>query len=115
MASFRYAQEDQRRHPECLSCGLRLYQIILTNFLQETQSRGWICPECQREYDTIQADRLLDMVRQCFVCEVCDTELEDNTNSAKVQGSKDRMRRFNAQMKWIRDAIRATEGIVLPG
>ena len=54
------------------------------------------------------------MVRQCFVCEVCDTELEDNTNSAKVQSSKDRMRRFNAQMKWIRDAIRATEGIVLP-
>jgi transcription initiation factor TFIIE subunit alpha len=84
-------------------------------FPQETQSRGWICPECHREYDTIQADRLLDMVRQCFVCEVCDTELEDNTNSAKVQGSKDRMRRFNAQMKWIRDAIRATEGIVLPG
>lgn len=90
-------------------------QVILIKFLQETQSRGWICPECQREYDTIQADRLLDMVRQCFVCEVCDTELEDNTNSAKVQGSKDRMRRFNAQMKWIRDAIRATEGIVLPG
>lgn len=59
-------------------------------------------------------DQVFDFVRNLLACDVCSTELVDNENSEKVKGSKDRMQRFNAQMKWIRDGLRNIEGVVMP-
>jgi transcription initiation factor TFIIE subunit alpha len=59
-------------------------------------------------------DQVFDFERNILACDICNTELVDNENSEKVKGSKDRMQRFNAQMKWIRDGLRNIEGVVMP-
>jgi hypothetical protein len=82
--------------------------------LQELDNKGYICPRCTKQYTALEVDRVYDFVRNGLFCDICDTELVDNENSEKVKGSKDRMQRFNAQMKYIRDGLRNIEGVVMP-
>jgi len=81
---------------------------------QELDNKGYICPRCTKQYTALEVDRVYDFVRNGLFCDICDTELVDNENSEKVKGSKDRMQRFNAQMKYIRDGLRNIEGVVMP-
>lgn len=49
-----------------------------------------------------------------MVCEICHAEVVDNENAESVQGSKDRMQRFNHQMRFIREGLQKSEAMVLP-
>ncbi|KAG8815307.1 hypothetical protein FRC19_001123 [Serendipita sp. 401] len=80
----------------------------------ELDNKGYICPRCTKSFTALEVDQVFDPMRNVLACDVCNTELEDNEHSEKVQGSKDRMQRFNAQMKYIRDALRDIEGVVVP-
>lgn len=80
----------------------------------EIDNKGYICPQCKESYTPLQADKLMDMTRGIFACEVCHAELVDNENSASVQGSKDRMMRFNHQMRFIREGLQKSESMKLP-
>ena len=84
------------------------------NHHQELDNKGYICPLCTKSYTALEVDQVFDFVRNILACDVCGTELVDNENSEKVKGSKDRMQRFNAQMKYIRDGLRNIEGVVMP-
>ncbi|KAG8821601.1 hypothetical protein FRC17_009782, partial [Serendipita sp. 399] len=80
----------------------------------ELDNKGYICPRCTKSFTALEVDQVFDPMRNVLACDVCNTELEDNEHSEKVQGSKDRMQRFNAQMKYIRDALKDIEGVVVP-
>lgn len=54
------------------------------------------------------------MERQTFVCEICGHEVIENDSAESLQGSQDRMMRFNHQMRFIREGLRKTEDMVLP-
>jgi transcription initiation factor TFIIE subunit alpha len=56
----------------------------------------------------------MDFARAAFICEICHAEVVDNENAESVQGSKDRMQRFNHQMRFIREGLQKSEGMVLP-
>lgn len=56
----------------------------------------------------------MDFARGCFVCEICQSEVVDNENPETVQGGKDRMSRFNHQMRFIRAGLQKSEAMVLP-
>lgn len=56
----------------------------------------------------------MDFTRGCFVCEICQSEVVDNENPETVQGGKDRMSRFNHQMRFIRAGLQKSEAMVLP-
>ncbi len=47
-------------------------------------------------------------------CEICYAEVVDNEDAESVQGSKDRMQRFNNQMRFIREGLQKSEAMVLP-
>ena len=47
-------------------------------------------------------------------CEICHAEVVDNEDAESVQGSKDRMQRFNNQMRFIREGLQKSEAMVLP-
>lgn len=80
----------------------------------DLDNKGYVCPRCTKSFTTLDADRLFDPMLNIFACDICGTEVVDNENSEKVQGSKDRMQRFNVQIRHIREALREIEGIVIP-
>jgi transcription initiation factor TFIIE subunit alpha len=49
-----------------------------------------------------------------MVCEICHAEVVDNENAESVQGSKDRMKRFHHQMRFIKEGLQKSEAMVLP-
>lgn len=73
-----------------------------------------MCTLCKQSYSPLDADKLMDFVRGLMVCEICHAEVVDNENAESVQGSKDRMQRFNHQMRFIREGLQKSEAMVLP-
>ncbi|KIK68629.1 hypothetical protein GYMLUDRAFT_36105 [Collybiopsis luxurians FD-317 M1] len=80
----------------------------------ELDNKGYICPQCKASYTPLDVDKLMDFARGCFVCEICQGEVVDNENAETVQGGKDRMSRFNHQMRFIRAGLQKSETMVLP-
>ncbi|KAH6917789.1 transcription initiation factor TFIIE alpha subunit [Coprinopsis sp. MPI-PUGE-AT-0042] len=80
----------------------------------EIDNKGYICPQCKQAYTPLEADKLMDFSRGVFACEICQAELIDNENAASVQGSKDRMMRFNHQIRFIREGLQKSETMKLP-
>jgi transcription initiation factor TFIIE subunit alpha len=56
----------------------------------------------------------MDFVRGALICEICHAEVVDNENAESLQGSKDRMQRFNHQMRFIREGLQKSEAMMLP-
>ena len=80
----------------------------------ELDSKGYVCPQCHKAFQALDADRLINFALGTFNCDVCSAELEDNDNAENVVGSQDRMQRFNRQMRFILEGLRRTEDMVLP-
>ncbi|KAH7878639.1 TFIIE alpha subunit-domain-containing protein [Lentinula edodes] len=87
---------------------------IDSNLRNELDNKGYICPQCKATYTPLDVDKLMDFARGCFVCEICQCEVVDNENPETVQGGKDRMSRFNHQMRFIRVGLQKSEAMVLP-
>jgi transcription initiation factor TFIIE subunit alpha len=56
----------------------------------------------------------MDFVRGALICEICHAEVVDNEDAESVLGSKDRMQRFNHQMRFIREGLQKSEAMMLP-
>ena len=82
--------------------------------LQELDNKGYICPQCKQSYSPLEVDKLMDFARGTFFCEICHAEVVDNENAESVQGSRDRMQRFNHQMRFIREGLQKSEAMMLP-
>ncbi|KAL0579246.1 hypothetical protein V5O48_002750 [Marasmius crinis-equi] len=95
------------------SCRL-LHELELTSLLQELDNKGYICLQCKQSYTPLDVDKLMDFQRGILVCEICHAEVVDNENAENVQGSEDRMSRFNHQMRFILGGLKQTESMVLP-
>ena len=77
-------------------------------------NKGYICPQCKTSYSPLEVDKLMDFLRNALICEICHAEVIDNENAETVQGSQDRMQRFNHQMRFIREGLQKSEAMVLP-
>jgi transcription initiation factor TFIIE subunit alpha len=82
--------------------------------VQELDTKGYVCPQCKKTFLTLEADRLMDFTTMTFRCDVCSHELVDNEDADAVRGSRDRMERFNHQMRYIIAGLRASEEMVMP-
>ncbi|PFH49896.1 hypothetical protein AMATHDRAFT_62164 [Amanita thiersii Skay4041] len=92
----------------------KMRHIIDSTLRNELDNKGYICPQCKQSYSPLEVDRLMDFSRGIMVCEICHAELVDNENAESVLGSKDRMQRFNHQMRFIREGLQKSESMVLP-
>jgi transcription initiation factor TFIIE subunit alpha len=81
---------------------------------QELGQKGYICVQCSKSFTTIDAAKLMDFSRGCFVCDDCSGELVNNEQSGAAEGNSDLMQRFNAAVFHIREGLRKTESMVLP-
>ncbi|KAH9916967.1 TFIIE alpha subunit-domain-containing protein [Epithele typhae] len=89
-------------------------RVIDKGLRNELDTKGYVCPQCKKAYQALEADRLVNFETGLFHCDVCGAELVDNENAENVVGSQDRMQRFNRQMRFILDGLRKTEDMVLP-
>ncbi|KAI0717042.1 TFIIE alpha subunit-domain-containing protein [Earliella scabrosa] len=89
-------------------------RIIDQGLRNELESKGYLCPQCRKVFQALEADRLMNFALGTFNCDVCGAELIDNENAENVVGSQDRMQRFNRQMRFILEGLRKTEDMVLP-
>ncbi|KAF9480590.1 hypothetical protein BDN70DRAFT_912638 [Pholiota conissans] len=92
----------------------KMRQIIDSTLRNELDNKGYICPQCKQSYSPLEVDKLMDFNLGILVCEICHAEVVDNENAESVQGSKDRMQRFNSQMRFIREGLQKSEAMVLP-
>ncbi|KAF9446680.1 hypothetical protein P691DRAFT_803582 [Macrolepiota fuliginosa MF-IS2] len=88
--------------------------IIDSSLRNELDNKGYVCTLCKQSYSPLDADKLMDFMRGMMACEICHAEVVDNENAESVQGSKDRMQRFNHQMRFIREGLQKSEAMVLP-
>ena len=91
-----------------------LPRVLITLLQQTLDNKGYICPQCKQSYTPLDADKLMDFARGAMFCEICHAEVVDNEDAESVQGSKDRMQRFNSQMRFIREGLQKSEAMVLP-
>ncbi|KAF9568654.1 hypothetical protein CPC08DRAFT_678934 [Agrocybe pediades] len=92
----------------------KMRYIIDSTLRNELDNKGYICPQCKQSYTPLEVDKLMDFSRGILVCEICGAEVVDNEDAESVLGSKDRMQRFNHQMRFIRDGLQKSEAMVLP-
>lgn len=82
--------------------------------IQETGVRGYICPNCSREYDPLVVSNLFDPRTNTFVCEDCKIEIVEHDPAAQGTGGQEKMQAFNIATQPIRDALKRLEGQTLP-
>ncbi|GLB42191.1 putative TFIIE alpha subunit [Lyophyllum shimeji] len=92
----------------------KMRHIIDSSLRNELDNKGYICPQCKQSYSPLEVDKLMDFARGTLICEICKAEVVDNENAESVLGSKDRMQRFNYQMRFIRDGLQKSEAMTLP-
>ncbi|EIW78414.1 hypothetical protein CONPUDRAFT_138702 [Coniophora puteana RWD-64-598 SS2] len=89
-------------------------RIIDSGLRNELDNKGYICPQCNKSYTSLEVDKLMDFMQNKLVCEDCHAEVIDNENAENVKGSKDRMQRFNRQIRFIIEGLRKTESMIIP-
>ncbi|KAJ7136562.1 TFIIE alpha subunit-domain-containing protein [Mycena epipterygia] len=92
----------------------RMRKQIDTKGRNELDNKGYICPQCKTSYTPLDVDKLMDMTLNALICEICRAEVVDNEDAECVMGSKDRMQRFNHQMRFIRAGLQKSEDMMLP-
>ncbi|KAJ7193502.1 TFIIE alpha subunit-domain-containing protein [Mycena pura] len=92
----------------------RMRKQIDTKARNELDNKGYICPQCKTSYTPLDVDKLMDMTLNALICEICRAEVVDNEDAECVLGSKDRMQRFNHQMRFIRAGLQRSEDMTLP-
>jgi transcription initiation factor TFIIE subunit alpha len=81
---------------------------------KETGVRGYICPNCSREYDPLVVSNLFDPRTNTFMCEDCKIEIIEHDPATKGTGGQEKMQAFNIATQPIRDALKRLEGLTLP-
>ncbi|KAF7316536.1 HTH TFE/IIEalpha-type domain-containing protein [Mycena indigotica] len=92
----------------------RMRKQIDTKARNELDNKGYICPQCKASYTPLEVDKLMDMTLNALICEICHAEVIDNEEAECVLGNKDRMQRFNHQMRFIRAGLQKSEDMTMP-
>ncbi|KAH8828787.1 TFIIE alpha subunit-domain-containing protein [Flagelloscypha sp. PMI_526] len=91
-----------------------MFRAIDTKLRNEIDNKGYVCPRCKAQYAPLDVGRLFDFSRNCAICEICGSELIDNEEADNGAGNNDRMQRFNHQIRFIREGLQKSEGMVIP-
>ena len=81
---------------------------------QELEAQGYVCPKCKKTFATLDAGSLYDPFENRLRCDVCGSDVEDNSTQAEAQASKDRLQRLIKQTASLRDLLKKMDEVVLP-
>ncbi|KAI9274580.1 hypothetical protein BDA99DRAFT_431771 [Phascolomyces articulosus] len=87
---------------------------VRDNLRTESENKGYICPNCNRQYLPLEAVSLMDMSDGLFHCDVCASVLEENDNAESVQGSQKELTRLREQSQPIISLLKQTDSLTIP-
>ncbi|KAI8140706.1 hypothetical protein BJV82DRAFT_671442 [Fennellomyces sp. T-0311] len=87
---------------------------VRDNLRTESENKGYVCPNCQRQYLPLEAVSLIDPTDGLFHCDVCSTPLIENDNSESVQGSQQELTRLREQSQPIISLLKQTDSLTIP-
>lgn len=92
----------------------KMQTIVRDNLRTESENKGYVCPNCEKQFKPLDVLSLVDMTDQMFHCDICDTILEENDNAENVKGSQKVLTRLREQSQPIITLLKQTDSIVIP-
>ncbi|KAG0187075.1 hypothetical protein DFQ28_006912 [Apophysomyces sp. BC1034] len=92
----------------------KMQTIVRDNLRTESENKGYICPNCEKQYTPLDVLSLVDPTDGLFHCEVCEQVLEENDNAENVKGSQQVLTRLREQSQPIISLLKQTDSLVIP-
>lgn len=92
----------------------KMQTIVRDNLRTESENKGYVCPNCEKQFKPLDVLSLVDMSDQMFHCDMCDSVLEENDNAENVKGSQQVLTRLREQSQPIITLLKQTDSIVIP-
>ncbi|KAI9493237.1 hypothetical protein BDB00DRAFT_788096 [Zychaea mexicana] len=87
---------------------------VRDNLRTESENKGYICSNCQRQYLPLEAVPLMDPTDGLFHCDACSEVLVENDNAESVQGSQQELTRLREQSQPIISLLKQTDTLTIP-
>lgn len=92
----------------------KMQTLVRDNLRTESENKGYVCPNCEKQFKPLDVLSLVDMTDQMFHCDICDNILEENDNAENVKGSQQVLTRLREQSQPIITLLKQTDSIVIP-
>ncbi|KAI8378007.1 uncharacterized protein BYT42DRAFT_497717 [Radiomyces spectabilis] len=92
----------------------KMQTIVRDNLRTESENKGYICPNCKKQYSPLDVLSLVDMTDGLFHCDACEHVLEENDNAENVKGSQQVLTRLREQSQPIISLLKQTDSLVIP-
>ncbi|KAI7851069.1 hypothetical protein BDC45DRAFT_446214 [Circinella umbellata] len=87
---------------------------VRDNLRTESENKGYVCPNCNRQYLPLDAVSLIDPSDGLFHCDTCSAVLVENDNAESVQGSQKELTRLREQSQPIISLLKQTDSLTIP-
>ncbi|KAI8991546.1 hypothetical protein BDF20DRAFT_812433 [Mycotypha africana] len=84
------------------------------NLKTQSDNRGYVCPQCEKQFDPFAVLSLFDPTDQAFHCDQCETSLEQNDNAETMKNSQQVLTKLREQSQPIITLLKQTDNIVIP-
>ncbi|KAK4521201.1 uncharacterized protein ATC70_013146 [Mucor velutinosus] len=92
----------------------KMQTLVRDNLRTESENKGYICNNCEKQFTPLDVLSLVDMTDQLFHCDVCEHVLEENDNAENVKGSQQILTKLREQSQPIITLLKQTDSIVIP-
>lgn len=92
----------------------KMQTIVRDNLRTESENKGYVCPNCDKQFSPLDVLSMVDMSDQLFHCDMCENILEENDNAENVKGSQQILTRLREQSQPIITLLKQTDSIVIP-
>ncbi|KAG2208966.1 hypothetical protein INT47_011106 [Mucor saturninus] len=92
----------------------KMQTIVRDNLRTESENKGYVCPNCEKQFSPLDVLSMVDMSDQLFHCDMCENILEENDNAENVKGSQQILTRLREQSQPIITLLKQTDSIVIP-
>lgn len=106
---------DYRDAVDCIKFRIhRLVRTIEEKSKNDFDSKGYVCPRCQRRYGALDVLPLVSMDGQSFDCATCGFTLADDEESLESRASQERLSRLQQQTHKIVATLKAIDASHVP-
>ncbi|KAI8086870.1 uncharacterized protein B0P05DRAFT_465995 [Gilbertella persicaria] len=92
----------------------KMQTIVRDKLRTESENKGYVCPNCEKQFTPLDVLSLVDMTDQLFHCDQCENVLVENDNAENVKGSQQTLTRLREQSQPIISLLKQTDSIVIP-
>ncbi|KAI9335798.1 hypothetical protein BD770DRAFT_432114 [Pilaira anomala] len=92
----------------------KMQTIVRDNLRTESENKGYVCPNCEKQFSPLDVLSMVDRSDQMFHCDMCEHILEENDNAENVKGSQQVLTKLREQSQPIITLLKQTDSLVIP-